>query len=119
MLVKRNDGWYVEYVVARPVTMELSIPIDPKYEEWCNTLVNGHTRNYDDVEFDEVLVDNKVSMAVLNVPLKEPQKSDEEIKRDIGDILAHNIHFSGQVDGYVIHGAIDKIIEYFKKLNHD
>lgn len=39
--------------------------------------------------------------------------SDEEVKKDIADIMRENITFSPQVDGWVCHGAINKIIQYF------
>jgi len=40
-----------------------------------------------------------------------PQDSSKD-REAIAKILSENIHFSGQVDGYVIHGAIDEIIKW-------
>lgn len=37
----------------------------------------------------------------------------DKIKNDIAKILEENIKFHPQVDGFVVHGAIEKIIEYF------
>ncbi len=39
----------------------------------------------------------------------------EQIKKDLADILQQNIYIAPQVNGFVIHGAIEKIIEYFQK----
>ena len=41
--------------------------------------------------------------------------SEQENHEAIGKILPDNITFEPQVDGYVIHGAIEKIIEYFTR----
>jgi hypothetical protein len=38
---------------------------------------------------------------------------DDELKKaeaEITEILKDNIHFSGQLDAYIIHGAIEKLI---------
>lgn len=37
----------------------------------------------------------------------------DKLKEDIAQILRDNITFSGQTGDYIIHGAIDKLIEYF------
>lgn len=37
-----------------------------------------------------------------------------QLRESIAAVLRDNITFSGQAGDYVIHGAIDKIIEYFK-----
>jgi hypothetical protein len=37
--------------------------------------------------------------------------NDELTRETIGKILQENITYSGQLDGFVIHGAIDKILE--------
>lgn len=42
-------------------------------------------------------------------PIGEQNISDQE---QVAQILRDNIHFSGQVGDYVIHGAIQKIIEW-------
>ena len=38
-----------------------------------------------------------------------------KVRNDIAEILKENIYHSDQAHGYVIHGAIEKIIEYFRK----
>lgn len=42
------------------------------------------------------------------------QPPNKELYQKIAQILRDNITFSPQVEGYVIHGAIEKIIDLFK-----
>jgi len=42
---------------------------------------------------------------------------EKEFKEKIMDILTDHIHFSPQVQGYIVHGAIDKIWQFVESLS--
>lgn len=52
-------------------------------------------------------------VAILLLESKLQEKEEQELREQIAQILRDNITFSGQVGYYVIHGAIDKLIELF------
>lgn len=43
----------------------------------------------------------------------------QQMKNDLAKILADNIKYIPQADGFVIHGAIENIIEYFERMYND
>lgn len=49
------------------------------------------------------------------VAANTPVKEERQVKEDIANILRDNVYFSGQLGDYVIHGAIEKIVEYFNQ----
>jgi hypothetical protein len=72
-----------------------------------------------DSRFVKIYNGAKTDLEIKNSPVTEPTAyttSELELRKRIGNILKDGIHFSGQADGYVIHGAIDGIIALINEL---